>query len=247
MKLLAFLSALSLLSPYAEAKDCRKSPIKIAVIDSGFGYFGKGHKAHLCKYGHKDFSSDTAFYEAYNTEVRVPLDIHGHGTNIAGIIDNYAKESGVNYCIVVIKYFSINHTGQQNLDASIASIRYATNIKVDYINYSGGGVDFSIAEAQAVKRFLDNGGRLIAAAGNENSNLDMSSFYPAMYDKRIIVVGNHTAHGVRSYLSNYGSPVKRWEVGENVNAYGITLTGTSQATAVATGKIVSESKCDIRN
>jgi hypothetical protein len=242
-----FLMLLSLYSSLAMAGQCRKAPIRIAVIDSGFGYLGKGHSAHLCKYGHKDFSFDAQYSVSYDTKVPVPLDTNDHGTNIVGIIDRYAAEAKINYCIVVIKYFSDRQTGQQNLDASIASIRYATNLKVDYINYSGGGENFSSMEATAVIKYLDQGGQLIAAAGNENSSLDMSGYYPAMYDKRIIIVGNHTAHGVRSELSNYGSPVKRWEVGEHVNAYGIVKTGTSQATAVATGKIVSESKCDIRN
>lgn len=246
MRLLAFLSALTLLSPLADAKQCGKAPIKIAVIDSGFGFEGKGHTAKLCKFGHKDFSNEAQMSVSYDTKVPVPSDIMSHGTNIVGIIDSILKKSKVDYCIVVIKYYSEKQTGSENLQANIKAIDYAANLKVDYINFSGGGVEFSGGEYKAVKKFLDQGGQLIAAAGNENSNLDTSSYYPAKYDERIIVVGNHTADGVRSYSSNYGSVVKRWEVGENVKAYGIILTGTSQATATATGKIVSESKCDTR-
>lgn len=174
------------------------------------------------------------------------MDTHGHGTNIVGIIDGYVSKSKVDYCIVVVKYYSSKQSGNENLEASVKALNYAANLKVDYINYSGGGVEFSGEEYKSVKRFLDQGGRFIAAAGNENSNLDLSSYYPAMYDSRIIIVGNLTAHGVRSVLSNYGSVVKRWEVGEDIEAYRIVLSGTSQATAVATGKIVSESKCDTR-
>ena len=104
-------------------------------------------------------------------------------------------------------------------------------------------------EKAAVKRFLDHSGKIIAAAGNEHASLELAenAYFPALYDKRIIVVGNNTKDGVRSNSSNYGEPVTRWEVGEDVEAYGIVMTGTSQATAVATGKIISESdnKCDI--
>lgn len=63
-----------------------------------------------------------------------------------------------------------------------------------------------------------------------------------MYDKRIVVVGNKDSFGTRIKSSNYGKLVNRWEIGENQEAYGITLTGTSQATAVATGKLIGENK-----
>lgn len=248
MRLLAFLPALLLLTPYADAKTCSK-PIKIAVVDTGFGYLDKGHAAHLCKYGHKDFTIDGQLTKAYGTAVPVPKDINSHGTNIVGIIDYYMKKSDINYCIVILKFFSKKQTPEENIDSTVRAVNYATNLKIDYINYSGGGNTYQAKEKSVITKYLDQGGKLIAASGNDGINLDLSgnTYYPAMYDSRIIIVGNSTIHGVRSELSNYGSVVKRWEVGENIKAYGITLTGTSQATAVATGKIASESKCDIGN
>ena len=233
----------------AEAKHCDKVPIKVAVIDTGFGYQDRGHDAPLCKYGHYDFSKEKQFSGAYDTRVPVPVDTHGHGTNIVGIINSYAKENHINYCIVVIKYYSERQTGHENLIAFIRAINYAANIKVDYVNYSGGGPESDRVEKASVKRFLNGGGKMIAAAGNEHANLNIkeNAYYPAMYDKRIIVVGNLCKNGVRCESSNYGDAVTRWEVGEDVEAYGLTMTGTSQATAVATGKILSESsnRCDI--
>ncbi len=41
---------------HSEDKTCVRDPIKVAVIDSGFGFKGLGKDAKLCKYGHKDFS-----------------------------------------------------------------------------------------------------------------------------------------------------------------------------------------------
>src|SRR6185312_7300812 len=79
--------------------------IKVAVIDTGFGYDSLGHGAKLCKFGHKDFSGNNRVDFSYNTVTPIPLDSHGHGTNIIGIIDNQAKESGANYCIIVLKYY----------------------------------------------------------------------------------------------------------------------------------------------
>lgn len=230
----------------AEHKQC-KSVTTVAVLDTGFGYNNLGHSAKLCKFGHKDFSVDQRYSAEYGTKDKIPLDIHGHGTNIVGVIADNAKIT--NYCFVIIKYYSIKQDGKQSVEASNKALEYAANIGADFINYSGGGPERSDRETKAVKRFLDNGGKFIAAAGNEGTNLDLieNAYYPAMDDKRIIVVGNNNFYGVRSYKSNYGKVVKRWELGENVTGYGLTMTGTSQATAVATGKILSERKntCDI--
>jgi subtilisin family serine protease len=233
----------------AEAKKCGKPPIRIVVVDTGFGYMDHGHDAKLCNYGHKDFSMEKQATRNYATKDAIPLDTHGHGTNIVGVIDGYLKQTHVNYCFVIVKYYSERQTGSQNLLATIRAFNYASNIHAEFINYSGGGPEQNPFERAAIKRFLDHGGKMIAAAGNEGEDLDQpeNAYYPALYDKRIIVVGNLGKNGVRYNSSNYGSAVTRWEVGQDVKAYDITMTGTSQATAVATGKIASESdnKCDI--
>lgn len=240
---------MALLSVNAFA-DCKKVPIKIAVIDTGFGYMDRGHGAKLCLYGHKDFSNENRSTTSYGTISDLPLDTHSHGTNIAGIIDGYMANSGLDYCIVVIKYYSEMQTGAQNLDATARAIHYAVNLKVDFINYSGGGPDFSRGEYRAMKRAEKSGIKFIAAAGNEHKDIDQEEnyYYPAAYRlKNIVTVGNWAYPGVINSSSNFGSNVNRWEIGTNVTAYGITMSGTSQATAVATGKIASESKnkCDI--
>lgn len=246
MKLMTLLLLLFSLQSQAV---CNKNPIKIAVLDSGFGYMDRGHIANLCRIGHKDFSIDKQFTSRYDTDSLVPLDMVGHGTNVVGIIDGYARKSNANYCIVVIKYYSERQTGEKNLLTSVEAIRYATDIGANIINYSGGGPESDEGERLAVKRFIDRGGKFVAAAGNDHSDLDLpeNAYYPAMEDRRIIVVGNQDINGVKLQSSNYGNVVKRWEVGENVTAYGLTMTGTSQATAIATGKIIAESysKCDI--
>lgn len=233
----------------SERKYCTGTPVRIAVLDTGFGFADKGHEAKLCRYGHKDFSKDQKFVNNYQTVAPVPQDLNSHGTNIVGIIESYAKKNDINYCIVVLKYYSGAQNGYENTVAEIKALEYAANLKVDFINLSGGGPEFNEQERLYVKRFLDGGGTFVAAAMNDGQNIDIpgNAVYPAMYDDRIFVVGNLSPSGERSPFSNYGAAVTRWEVGENVTGYGVTLSGTSQATAVATGKLVSESdnKCDI--
>ena len=217
-------------------------PAVIAVIDTGLGLNTESAKAHLCKFGHKDFTSLQTYTNFPNTINPVPTDEHGHGTNIAGLIDKYAGER--NYCMVILKYYSPLSTQEDNLANTVRAIEYAMNIGVKYINYSGGGMEFSLIENRAVKKFLDKGGKFIAAAGNEGKDIDVFPFYPAKDDKRVISVGNLNINGQIAETSNYGESVTRWERGTAMTGFGVTMTGTSQATAVAAGKIINETECD---
>lgn len=243
-KLLLVFSAFVTFSFSAYAEQCNLDPIKIAVVDTGFGYNFHGKGAKLCNTGHKDFSGVNAFTEPNFSSVRVPLDIQGHGTNIVGIIESYVRKAHVNYCIVILKFES-GYTSYNGLHATVEAFKYATKFKFPYINYSAGGSMPSGDERKAVKDYLDHGGTMIVAAGNSGVNLDDkgNGEYPAQYDKRIIVVGNLLSNGKKAPLSNYGSCVNRWEVGMNVEGYGVVMSGTSQATATATGKIVSQNSC----
>lgn len=210
-------------------------PIIVAVIDTGFGYNGLGKKAKLCKTGHKDFTTERAIAPGYNTIDPIPKDYMGHGTNIVGIIDAQVKSS--NYCIVIIKYFSLN---SDNLESSLNAIKYAIEINANYINYSSNGRTKNTAEIVVVKRFLDKGGVFVAAAGNEGVDLHKINMYPAMSDSRVIVVGNLGLNGKKATSSNYGLPVTIWETGTNIDGFGLVMTGTSQATAIVTSKMIKQ-------
>lgn len=250
MKLFCSTIILSLLMPWTAAeadKSCRIAPIRIGVIDTGFGYQDRGHGAHLCKYGHKDFSITKKFTIAYDTKTLVPLDEHGHGTNVAGLIEEYASKGHNPYCLVILKYYSEAQTGTQNKNASVKALQYANNLKLDVINYSGGGPEADDDERIAVLKLLAHSTKLIFAAGNDGQELSTfgTEYYPAMYSPKITVVGNKNIYGKPTNTSNYGSYVNTWEFGENQTAYGITMSGTSQATAITTGKTVAAmSSCD---
>lgn len=245
-KLILIILSLFTISAYSK---CSDAPVIIAVVDSGFGYEGLGKEARLCKYGHKDFTTTgPKTLHPWPFEA-VPPDYMGHGTNIVGIIDGYARKAHINYCILVLKYYE---KGSNNtLKPTIAAFNYATRIGIKYINYSSGGEVPDERENVAVKKFLDQGGTMVVAAGNDGKNLDLpgNHRYPAEYDKRIVTVGMLFTDGVKHSRSNYGGPVNRWEMGYKINAYGITSSGTSQAAAVAMGKIISQNpnKCDVGN
>lgn len=229
--------------------------LKVAVIDTGIDpKLLKGNS--YCPSGHKDFTDKGLD------------DHHGHGTHISGIIDQYAKnyifdgkmaknidKINVDYCQIILKYWdNAADVNAQPLKATIAAFKYAMEQKVDIINYSGGGDDFSKEEQALVKKALDMGIKIVAAAGNGardksgtmvGYDLDVKPYYPAMYDPRIYVVGNITKSNTWVESSNRGKSVKYWEIGDRVlsrlpgSSYGY-MTGTSQATAIKTGKLVRQ-------
>jgi subtilisin family serine protease len=233
--------------------------LTVAVIDTGIDSSSIDTK--LCKFGHKSFTANGD-----------PLqDLHGHGTHVAGLIREHA--GNVDFCMVSLQFYADSNTGKQNLVNLRNALQYAINIKVDMINLSGGGPEFNEEEYLLIKQALKNKITVVVAAGNENSDLSLKcDYFPACYDKRLIIVGNlqvvkdwrrlstdwqflailanmgpklGTYETERAPSSNYGIRVNRWEIGTNVES---TLpgrrkgkmTGTSQATAVATGKLISE-------
>lgn len=175
-------------------------------------------------------------------------DNHGHGTHIAGIVGAEASNnkgiSGITpkTSLMILKYYDPKVPNTDNLKNTVASIRYAISMGAHIINYSGGGVEFSQEEFEAVQLAEKKGILFVAAAGNERSNSDQNHYYPADYPlKNIISVTaiDQTTEVLAS--SNYGVlTVDIAAPGQNIlsclpnNSYGL-MTGTSQATAFVTG------------
>lgn len=175
-------------------------------------------------------------------------DNHGHGTHIAGIIGAEANNGrgivGIapEVSIMVLKYFDPQSPGADNLKNTIRSIQYAIDNGAQIINYSGGGLEYSQEEHDAIDRARLKGVLFVAAAGNEKSNSDKIPYYPADYglENIISVTAFNPSQEVLS-SSNWGvHTVDLAAPGQNIlsllpgNAYGF-MTGTSQATAFVTG------------
>jgi subtilisin family serine protease len=203
---------------------------RVAVIDTGID----SSVGHICETGHKDFSSTSLQDEV------------GHGTHVAGLIIKNAANS--DYCLINIKFYNKKYTGAQNVKSMISSLQYAIDQKVDYINISGGGPQAEKEEQKLIQKALDMGIKIVVAAGNEGSDLSQNcNFFPACYDSRLYVVGNLEENGSISGSSNYGRIVNYWQHGTNVisnlpnNKVG-RMSGTSQAAAIFTGKLLNNSK-----
>jgi thermitase len=175
-------------------------------------------------------------------------DNHGHGTHIAGIVGaeggNGIGISGVapKVSLMILKYYDPKAAYNNNLANTIRAIRYATENGAHIINYSGGGLEFSKEEYDAINQARKKGILFVAAAGNEKSNSDKSRYYPANYDlDNIISVTAINTESVVLDSSNYGvSTVHIAAPGKNIfstipGGKYAPMTGTSQATAFVSG------------
>lgn len=219
-----------------------KAVVKVAVIDTGYDFESTWVNAKanhlavpkLCDKGHYDFTNGST----------LPNDSGQHGTHVAGLI---AKGNAtVDYCLIILKYMG---TGifEDHLALSNAALKRAIELNVDIINYSGGGNSQDDEECELIRKALDKGIKVVAAAGNEKNNLKKKPYYPAMCDSRVFKAVNVDVNKDIHYTSNYGKvPNVVKVVGTNVlsiaprNTYAI-LTGTSQSAASFTSYLVKRS------
>lgn len=209
--------------------------IKVAVIDTGFDFKIKlSHnslfKPKLCKSG---------YYDMTGMGIQ---DVHSHGTHIIGLIAKNNNE--VDYCIYVIKNYH-KDSDVDTLNNTIKAFKKAIDLNVHLINYSGGGETKSNKECSIIKLALDRGITVVTAAGNENSDLTISPYYPAMCDPRIIKVMNVYPDGRKTISSNWSSKsmfnlIKRvgyMQVSIIPGGLGY-MSGTSQAAALYTNELL---------
>lgn len=239
---------------------CEDSQVVIAVIDTGID---TRHPSLLKSLwtnsaelkGRKGFDDDGNGFvdDIYGWDfVKKSGDLsdtHGHGTHISGIIAASESTEGdgfVGVCpgakILSLRYYDPNARGDENLNNTVKAIEYAVAMKVDVINYSGGGNSYSSKEFGALKKAEAAGILVVAAAGNETNFSDEKPYYPASYSlSNIISVAALNESGFKLARSNFGMrTVHLAAPGQSVlstlpgGSFGY-LSGTSQATAFVSG------------
>lgn len=198
--------------------------IRIAVLDTGYNK-EKVPGLKVCPNGLIDLSGEGI------------EDFHGHGNNILNIIASGLQN--VDYCVYIYKIYSSRR--MNSLYASLLAYSYIEYLpEVNIINYSSSGPVENKEERNLINSLIKKHIIFIAAAGNDNQNLDIKcDIYPACY-KNVVSVGALDANRERLSSSNYGKFVKTWEYGDKTCFNNACFSGTSQATANATVRAVKD-------
>lgn len=217
---LILMSLLFALSARAENR------IKVAVIDTGIAptnYI----KPYLCS-------------DSYDVSGHGVRDITGHGTNIAHIISKGIDNT--KYCLMIVKWFHDGSAGgEESIRLNIKAINLAIKNGARYINASLSGTGSDSGEQVVYRKALRLGIQVVVSAGNNGLNLNRKcEAYPACYafkKSNFHVIGGLKKNSI-AYDLNWGGPVTDYENADKVEGGGITLSGTSQAAAVYTNKLL---------
>jgi len=168
-----------------------------------------------------------------------PLDDHGHGTAVAGIVaaraDNGQGIAGVCWFCVVMPVKVLDSKGTGDDTRIAAGIVWAAEHGARVINLSLGGPGTSPELTAAIAYATWKGAAVVAAAGNSGTSVP---FYPAADVNALSVAATTTADRAYSW-SNYGAWVAVAAPGCNVatlrgGGYG-RFCGTSSAAPLVAG------------
>ncbi len=169
-------------------------------------------------------------------------DWHGHGTHIFGII---AEKSCRGVQLIPCVDFKLGKKGDA-LQTDFKCLAQAIRQKVDIVNYSAGGRSYYAKEHQLVKILNGMNTTIVTAAGNDSASIfSEPPYYPAAYrEPNIVAVGSIMPTRERAPTSNYGKNTMVWEIGHkvysfNIHADRVIMSGTSQATAAHTARLVA--------
>ena len=218
--ILLLLSCSSISGTISKAQ--KKKELKVLIIDSGLSI----QYPEILKY--------------VQNMAKDQLDNDGHGTHVTSTI---LKEACPEVKIYVCKDYDKKWLSDKKYNTYIKCLKSAIDLKVDLINFSGGGYGIQdYEELNILKQFKDNGITLVAAAGNDGRDNDIKPFYPASYKlSNVISIGNLNKDGKPNPSSNFGDRVT-WFPGTEIEAYSTEglekMTGTSMAAANYTNSLV---------
>ncbi len=250
---------------YEELGPSKGKPIIVAVVDTGVYYKHRDLEAVMWtnekeipangidddKNGYIDDIHGINTYvrdEKGKATVNV-LDTHDHGTHVAGIIgashNNYSGSAGVASNVKIMALRTVpNNADESDVDI-IEAFLYAAKHGAKIINCSFGKRENE--GGMAVNDTIDHIGKqygvlVVAAAGNDNGNIDSNPMYPASFKTDyLLVVASTTSLGTYSTFSNYGKvSVDLAAPGSGIystlkgGTYG-EMSGTSMASPVAAG------------
>ncbi len=224
--------------------------VRVGVIDTGVDY------------SHPDLDSVyVGGWDFFNNDSD-PMDDHGHGTHVAGILaaernDPPAGVVGVAPDVDLYAYKVLGANGQGDYSGLIAALERAALIDdVDVVNMSLGGKVATDALAAAVAAAYAEGVVLVAASGNVDPTNFLELLYgcPVAYPARYPEVMSTTFTGQNNELTGYsctGPEVDFGSPGDLINStvpsggcplcapsgYRADMSGTSMASPHLAGTV----------
>ena len=180
-----------------------------------------------------------------------------HGSNIVGLIGNRINTK--KYCIVSIRTFTdYDSSIMNNYLRSLALAKSIPDIVAVNLSIQTDGLpeveQYSKKEHEAIQLLLNSGVKVVVAAGNGNRLLSKKTCtsYPACLKMRVknahnfYVVGSAKTPCKSKYcekekaLSSNWSKYMPMSFENGMNAGSPKMSGTSQATAIKTGRLFSK-------
>jgi thermitase len=182
----------------------------VAVLDTGVDYTHPDLVGKVIK--GKDFVND-------DTD---PMDDHGHGTHVAGVIaaltNNAYGMAGISWNGKILAVKVLDFKGYGDAFGIAKGITYAAdNPSVKVINMSLGGGYSSIEYDAVMYAVVEKKKLLVASAGNSNTS---TPSYPAGFSipfpSKVLAVAAHGTDHCRASFSNYGTWVSITAPGVNI-------------------------------
>lgn len=201
--------------------------VRVAVIDSGVDYTHPDLGGGLGP-GHKVITGYNFLNESYD-----PMDDHGHGTHVAGIIAAEGSVVGVAPGATLLAYKVLNASGVGDESDVIAALERALDPDGDPATADGAHViNLSLGSTggtpddpmcQAVDAAVEAGAVVVAAAGNTGRFLDVHS--PALA-RRAVAVGASTKADQLAPFSARGPVPGSWAIKPDLVAPGAGIVST---------------------
>ncbi|NLE75686.1 MAG: S8 family serine peptidase [Chloroflexi bacterium] len=192
--------------------------VRVAVIDTGIDYthpdlgggIGPGHKV-ITGYNYIDGTTN-------------PMDNHGHGTHVAGIIAANGQLRGVAPDAALLAYKVLDRAGEGLESDVMAAIERALVDGAHVINLSlGGGGNPNDPMSQAVDAAADAGAVVVVAAGNGGRYGGLDS--PGVA-RGSLTVGASTKLDALASFSSQGPVPETWAIKPDLLAPGMDIAST---------------------
>ena len=209
-------------APEAWAVTTGSSDVTVAIVDTGVDYnhpdlapnvwrnpgeSGSGKETNGIDDDRNGLVDDHRGWDFADGD-RDPIDVHGHGTHVAGTVGARGNDgigvSGVNWDVQLMPLRVLGANGSGSTADVASAIRYAAANGASVVNASLGGPDYSRMVADAIA--ASPGVLVVAAAGNDGTNNDTTASYPCnLSSANVVCVAAHTSGDALADFSNYGA------------------------------------------